>query len=81
LELNPCDSHPCHNGGTCCPTTRGKFRCDCPRGFKGKTCDIVINPCDRHPCHNGGICYPTTRGRFRCDCPRGFKGKTCDIGL
>ncbi|XP_033887065.3 von Willebrand factor A domain-containing protein 2-like [Acipenser ruthenus] len=32
---DPCDSQPCHNGGTCIPDGLEKYRCVCPVGFGG----------------------------------------------
>ncbi|XP_075791536.1 von Willebrand factor A domain-containing protein 2 isoform X1 [Pelodiscus sinensis] len=32
---DPCDSQPCHNGGTCVPEGLESYRCVCPVGFGG----------------------------------------------
>ncbi|XP_028651614.1 von Willebrand factor A domain-containing protein 2 [Erpetoichthys calabaricus] len=34
---DPCDSQPCHNGGTCIPEGLEKYRCVCPVGFGGNS--------------------------------------------
>ena len=37
----PCSGNPCLNGGTCIALYHlDEFKCSCPPGFKGKTCDI-----------------------------------------
>ena len=37
----PCSENPCLNGGTCIALYHlDEFKCSCPPGFKGKTCDI-----------------------------------------
>ncbi|MGH0162643.1 UNVERIFIED_CONTAM: hypothetical protein FKN15_045781 [Acipenser sinensis] len=35
VPSDPCDSQPCHNGGTCIPDGLEKYRCVCPVGFGG----------------------------------------------
>ncbi|CAM5129810.1 unnamed protein product [Eretmochelys imbricata] len=32
---DPCDSQPCHNGGTCVPEGLERYHCVCPVGFGG----------------------------------------------
>ena len=32
------------------------FRCECPAGYLGRTCQNVTNECSTHPCKNGGTC-------------------------
>ena len=45
--INCCTtSNPCFNGGTCLPplpSSKKRFRCQCPDGFEGEHCD-VCNP-------------------------------------
>jgi hypothetical protein len=31
-DLNPCDSNPCWNGGTCIKTGIDSYNCSCPVG-------------------------------------------------
>jgi len=39
---NPCESHPCYNGGTCeSAPTEPFYRCRCPRLFNGLQCFIL----------------------------------------
>ncbi|KAG9483442.1 hypothetical protein GDO78_009389 [Eleutherodactylus coqui] len=44
-----CDPNPCKNGGTC-TLGWGTYSCDCPLGFGGKDCKIVMH----HPYHFNG---------------------------
>ena len=38
LAEDGCRPNPCLHGGTC--KNYGQFhKCDCPKGFKGKTCE------------------------------------------
>lgn len=32
------------------------FRCKCPRGLRGPSCQEIDNPCDLNPCRNNGHC-------------------------
>ena len=36
--VNPCDSSPCKNGGTC-ENDEDTFTCNCTEKFEGPTCD------------------------------------------
>ncbi|CAF2700607.1 unnamed protein product [Rotaria sp. Silwood2] len=82
-----CVPNPCQNGGSCVfdePT--GSFRCYCPAGYTGRTCDIDSaittvppDPCLPNPCRNGGTCQANNAGNFTCLCPAGFQGICCEI--
>lgn len=43
--MNYCEKNPktCSNGGKCTSITEdeGSYKCECPTGFKGKSCEIV----------------------------------------
>ena len=65
IDINECESDPCHNGGICA-NTDGSFNCMCSAGFMGHICDIDINECESDPCQNGGT---NTDGSFTCACP------------
>lgn len=42
-RLEPCDSQPCQNGGTCVPEGLDKYHCLCPVGYGG---DIHCGRCE-----------------------------------
>lgn len=42
-RLDPCDSQPCQNGGTCVPEGLDKYHCLCPLGYGG---DIHCGRCE-----------------------------------
>ncbi|XP_058792294.1 protein jagged-1b isoform X1 [Phymastichus coffea] len=76
-DLNYCGTHePCQNGGTCENTAPDQYRCTCPEGFSGPTCEKVDNPCASNPCLNGATC--TEDGEVAvCNCTEGFAGQFC----
>nr|BAB01686.1 unnamed protein product [Macaca fascicularis] len=76
--VNECASQPCQNGGTC---THGinSFRCQCPAGFGGPTCETAQSPCDTKECQNGGQCQ-VENGSAVCVCQAGYTGAACETG-
>lgn len=58
-KQNLCSSSPCHNGGTCTSLPGGNFKCNCPKGFEGKTCSDDVEECQSNPCRHGGTCRNT----------------------
>ncbi|KAI0237840.1 hypothetical protein LSAT2_011578 [Lamellibrachia satsuma] len=55
---DPCESSPCHSGGSCKPLTGGGYRCDCPIGYSGATCEEVIEVV-KFTCQNGVEAIPS----------------------
>ncbi|KAI0214808.1 hypothetical protein LSAT2_000035 [Lamellibrachia satsuma] len=74
VELDPCHSMPCLNGGQCEPVAAG-YRCLCRQGTRGKKCEQV-NHCMSMTCRNGGTCHSVPAGVW-CDCLPGTSGDTC----
>ncbi|XP_022799980.1 uncharacterized protein LOC111337872 [Stylophora pistillata] len=71
-----CSPNPCQNGGSC--VRKGdKFGCSCPKGFKGRHCQIK-NSCIPNPCNNGGTCLLGEEGNFVCRCPARVTGALCE---
>ena len=75
LQVAPCASSPCLNGGTCRPTAASYF-CHCAAGFQGARCQQRENHCVGRPCSNGGTCVSSQEGRV-CECNHGFTGPDC----
>lgn len=44
IDINECDSNPCHHAGTCLDQPNG-YTCHCPHGWVGANCEI------REYCH------------------------------
>uniref|UniRef100_A0A3Q3K472 Coagulation factor X n=1 Tax=Monopterus albus TaxID=43700 RepID=A0A3Q3K472_MONAL len=73
IDLNPCRTNPCLNGGIC-TLERGDFVCLCPPQYRGNLCDSVVSECRYR---NGGCmqyCRDLTGGAgVQCGCADGFK--------
>ncbi len=37
--IDPCDSNPCLNGGTCASFT-DRYECNCPEDWSGTNCEV-----------------------------------------
>uniref|UniRef100_A0A4W6FQQ5 Delta-like protein n=1 Tax=Lates calcarifer TaxID=8187 RepID=A0A4W6FQQ5_LATCA len=71
-----CDATTCSNGGTCYDHGDA-FRCACPPGWGGNTCNTAKNStCASSPCSNGGTCVGGG-DTFTCICKDGWEGPTC----
>ena len=44
VDVNECDSDPCHHGGTCIDQSNS-FTCHCPPGWVGPCCEIRESAC------------------------------------
>ncbi|XP_050294344.1 protein crumbs isoform X2 [Anthonomus grandis grandis] len=68
---NLCKDNPCsHNGH--CEVTWNDYRCLCPRGFKGKTCN-ELEFCELEGCPDGAICRNLEDG-YECIANATFDG-------
>uniref|UniRef100_A0A8C3TFR0 Neurogenic locus notch homolog protein 1 n=1 Tax=Chelydra serpentina TaxID=8475 RepID=A0A8C3TFR0_CHESE len=74
-EENACLNNPCRNGGTCDLLTLTEYKCRCPPGWSGGTCQQA-DPCASNPCANGGQCVPF-EAHYVCKCTAGFHGANC----
>ncbi|XP_077987551.1 uncharacterized protein LOC144442158 [Glandiceps talaboti] len=78
-DADYCDVSNCASGATCQSNSCG-FKCSCPRGKGGETCEDILVPdsCSSSPCSGDSTCVNGAEG-YICLCPDGFKGKTCEI--
>ena len=57
-----CSSNPCLNNGKCIDLPQlFTFRCDCPTGFTGQTCEKT-DACAAKPCGMDGVCISMAAG-------------------
>lgn len=78
---DPCQPHPCQNGGSCTPNADGtSYTCRCTGGYTGNNCETPpSDPCSTSPCQNGGTCSPTADGgSYTCRCTGGYTGDNCE---
>ncbi|XP_028320218.1 coagulation factor X [Gouania willdenowi] len=83
INLNPCQSNPCLNGGVC-TLERGHFLCLCAPQYYGSTCDLEVWACHYR---NGGCaqyCRDLQGGAgVQCGCAEGFRlemdGRSCAV--
>ena len=50
------------------------FKCECPQGYSGETCEIT--PCTGDPCNDRGDCE-VFHSTFNCNCFDGYFGQSC----
>lgn len=54
------------------------YRCCCPKGYTGKTCNLIQKPCSPNPCEHNGTCVEMD-DKYQCSCPEGFTGENCEV--
>ena len=72
-----CEFVDCQNGGICIDTISTHFTCQCPQGYAGATCNVVIDICQAsRPCLNGN-CTNIGGMSYTCSCDPGYTGQNC----
>ncbi|KAK2166814.1 hypothetical protein LSH36_35g08050 [Paralvinella palmiformis] len=77
IQHDPCNSSPCLNGGRCV-TQLNTYRCICPLGYTGLTCDLLASTCSNVVCFNGGTCHQINSGVY-CKCKPPWTGRYCQV--
>ncbi|XP_051532915.1 protein crumbs homolog 2a [Myxocyprinus asiaticus] len=72
VDINECESKPCHNGGSCEDMVNG-YMCLCAEGFAGLECEVNIDECESAPCLNGGVCEDGI-AKYKCHCAEAKEG-------
>jgi len=79
-----CEANPCQNEGKCVDLPLSQFRCECPTGFSGRTCEKSVT-CNESTCGPHGVCMQMSRGspiNHYCICDNGLSyGIDCDLNV
>ncbi|XP_039995793.1 hyaluronan-binding protein 2-like isoform X2 [Xiphias gladius] len=76
-HLGQCVPNPCLNNGVCEPKGKRKFKCDCPRPFKGDRCEKVKKICKRGICGRGECVLTSHPPYYECKCKEPFQPPDC----
>ena len=78
ISLDPCQSSPCLNGGTCLRALNNTYRCICPLELNGAHCELQYDACSFYnPCMNGATC-DLVNSQYKCDCAEFYSGNYCE---
>uniref|UniRef100_A0A8C4NXA2 trypsin n=1 Tax=Dicentrarchus labrax TaxID=13489 RepID=A0A8C4NXA2_DICLA len=72
-----CNPNPCLNNGECELKNKGKFKCDCPKPFKGRKCEKGPKRCRRGRCGRGECVLTSTPPFYECKCKAPFQPPHC----
>ncbi|KAM9364938.1 hyaluronan-binding protein 2-like [Pholidichthys leucotaenia] len=72
-----CNPNPCRNNGVCEEKRKGKFKCDCPKPFKGRKCEKGPKHCRRGRCGRGECVLTSTPPFYECKCKLPFQPPDC----
>ncbi|XP_063347960.1 hyaluronan-binding protein 2 [Pelmatolapia mariae] len=72
-----CTPNPCFNNGVCKEKGERKFKCDCPKHYKGKNCERGPRICKRGQCGYGECILTSTPPHYECKCMRPFQPPDC----
>uniref|UniRef100_A0A3B5A2S4 trypsin n=1 Tax=Stegastes partitus TaxID=144197 RepID=A0A3B5A2S4_9TELE len=72
-----CNPNPCQNNGLCKEKGKRKFKCDCPKPFKGKKCEKGPKHCKRGRCGRGECVLTSTPPFYECKCKQPFQPPDC----
>ncbi|XP_019947231.2 hyaluronan-binding protein 2-like [Paralichthys olivaceus] len=72
-----CDPNPCFNNGVCEPKAKNKYKCDCPKPYKGKRCERAKKYCRRGRCGRGECVLTSTPPYYECKCKEPFQPPDC----
>ena len=71
-EIDPCDSSPCANSGSCTSMGPFDFTCECAAGYDGLTCEVDVNECLTAVCPTNSMCVDSINS-YVCVCNPGFE--------
>ncbi|XP_078145040.1 factor VII-activating protease-like [Centroberyx gerrardi] len=72
-----CNPNPCLNNGMCEEKGKRKFKCDCPRPFKGRKCEKGPKVCRKGRCGRGECVLTSVPPFYECKCKEPFQPPHC----
>ncbi|XP_061693252.1 hyaluronan-binding protein 2 [Syngnathoides biaculeatus] len=72
-----CNPNPCQNNGVCKEKRQKKFKCDCPKPFKGRRCEKGPKFCKKGLCGRGECVLTSTAPFYECKCKHPFQPPNC----
>ncbi|KAG7230084.1 hypothetical protein INR49_009804 [Caranx melampygus] len=72
-----CNPNPCLNNGVCEEKNEKKYKCDCPKPFKGKKCQKGPRVCKRGRCGRGECVLTSSPPFYECKCKQPFQPPHC----
>lgn len=72
-----CNPNPCLNNGQCEQKSKKKFKCDCPRPFKGRKCEKGPKRCRKGICGRGECVLTSAPPFYECKCKQPFQPPRC----
>ena len=78
IPIDPCQSNPCQNQGSCVRTSAMTYSCACPIDYEGSRCEKPINLCSNYSCLHG-IAVRTSTFKCECQCEKSYYGKFCEL--
>uniref|UniRef100_A0A4W5LRT9 trypsin n=1 Tax=Hucho hucho TaxID=62062 RepID=A0A4W5LRT9_9TELE len=72
-----CNPNPCLNNGVCEEKGKRRFKCDCPKPFKGKKCQKGPKRCKRGICGRGECVLTSKPPFYACKCKQPFLPPDC----
>lgn len=65
-------------GGELSTRKHHRYRCTCPPGWRGRSCEITTKSCRDAPCQHGATCENDSIRGYVCHCPAGYNGADCE---
>ncbi|XP_058235092.1 hyaluronan-binding protein 2-like isoform X2 [Hemibagrus wyckioides] len=71
-----CKPNPCLNNGVC-EEKKGRYKCKCPKTFRGRRCEKSKKICKKDMCGYGQCVLTTSPPFFECKCKAPFVPPNC----
>lgn len=79
-EIDPCDSSPCANSGSCTSMGPFDFTCECAAGYDGPTCEVDVDECLTAVCPTNSMCVDSINS-YVCVCNPGFEDQCTPVSV